>query len=358
MNGSANILGIMSGTSLDGVDLALCRFRQESGRFTYEILYAETVRLPQEWRYILKNPFTLTGVELARYHTAFGTFLGKSAKEFLERNHLSAHLIASHGHTLYHDPQNGFTFQLGHGAAIAQASCIDTVCDFRSGDVALGGQGAPLVPVGDELLFSEYDACLNLGGFANISMRNGEGKRIGFDICPCNYVLNRLAERLGLPFDRGGAKAAEGKELKSLSEVLDGLEFYHVPPPKSLGAEWAERHVMPLLEEGKTADLLRTFTLHAARQIAFIIEKFELRNVLVTGGGAKNNFLIKSLRRMTEAQISVPDEITVNFKEALVFAFLGYLRMKGLNNIYASVTGARNDSCGGAFFKASGGWYY
>lgn len=352
MNGSADILGIMSGTSLDGVDLALCRFSENGAKFGFQILCAETVPLPEEWMHILKNPFTLSGSELARYHAAFGTFLGKTAKDFLERNLLSADLIASHGHTLYHEPQNGFTFQLGHGAAIAHASGTDTVSDFRSGDVALGGQGAPLVPIGDELLFGEYDGCLNLGGFANISLRNDQGRRIGFDICPCNYVLNRLAERLNLPYDAGGKLASAGKEITKLAAELDRLDFYHTAPPKSLGAEWAEKHIIPLLGEENTLDLLHTLTRHVARQISNTIRLHGLRKVLVTGGGAKNSFLLETLRSAANAEIVIPNYLTVDFKEALIFAFLGYLRMKGKTNIVASVTGASRDSCAGAFYKA------
>jgi anhydro-N-acetylmuramic acid kinase len=355
MDGTKNqtdVLGIMSGTSLDGLDLALCRFSENSTKYAYRILHAETVPIQENWKTVLKNPFVISGMDLAGHHLGFGSFLGETALHFLKKNNLNASLIASHGHTLYHEPQRGLTFQLGHGAAIAHTSGIDTVSDFRSGDVALGGQGAPLVPVGDEYLFGEFDACLNLGGFANISMKNPDGKRIGFDIVPCNFVLNRLAGRLNADYDEGGKMASHGSEILELTKALNGLDYYRAGPPKSLGAEWTEQHVLPLLSAGDTHQLLHTFTLHIAWQIANIINTYRLKNVLVTGGGAKNDFLMEEIRKRTSAEICKPDTLTVDFKESLIFAFLGYLRMQGKNNVWASVTGARRDSCAGAFYKA------
>lgn len=353
-----DVLGIMSGTSLDGIDLALCRFSEEKKKYSYYILHAETVPIPEKWITILRNPFGLFAPDLARLNLEFGTFLGKMAKSFLEGKKGKADLIASHGHTLFHEPENGFTFQLGHGAAIAHASGIDTVSDFRSGDVALGGQGAPLVPVGDEWLFGDFGGCLNLGGFANISMKNEQGVRIGFDIVPCNFVLNHLAARLKLPYDEGGKLAEEGMELPELSATLNNLPFYQLAPPKSLGAEWVEKNILPLLLKGSPEDLLHTFTKHVVRQLANTINTYHLKNILVTGGGAKNDYLIAELRKCTSSDIRVPDLLTVDFKEALIFAFLGYLRMQGKNNIPASVTGARRDSCAGAFYKADGIPFY
>ncbi len=353
-----DVLGIMSGTSLDGIDLALCRFSEENKKYSYYILHAETVPLPEKWITILRNPFGLSAPDLARLNLEFGTILGDMAKSFLEGKQEKADLIASHGHTLFHEPENGFTFQLGHGAAIAHASGIDTVSDFRAGDVAIGGQGAPLVPVGDEWLFGDFGGCLNLGGFANISMKNEQGIRIGFDIVPCNFVLNHLAGRLRLPYDEGGKLAEGGKELQELSATLNNLPFFQLEPPKSLGAEWVEKNILPLLDQENPSDLLHTFTKHVARQLANTINTFELKNVLITGGGAKNDFLIRKLREQTASEIVIPDRLTVDFKEALIFAFLGYLRMKEKNNILASVTGARRDSCAGAFYKADGIPFY
>lgn len=344
----------MSGTSLDGVDLALCTFAGNDRRVEYSFLQTETVPLPPYWQDLLGDPFSLTGTALAKAHVDFGKFLGETAFHFLKRQQTKPYLIASHGHTLFHRPGEGYTFQLGHGAAIAHTAGADTVCDFRTGDVVLGGQGAPLVPMGDELLFGGFDGCLNLGGFSNISCRTDGSGRIGFDISPVNFVLNRLARQQGMPYDEGGKSAASGRLLPELLERLDTLPFYHAGPPKSLGAEWVDGHIFPLLDTTRytVPDLLRTFTEHTARQMAETFGRLGIRQVLATGGGTKNTFLVQRLRRLFAGELTVPDPKTVDFKEALIFALLGYLRVQKKTNILSSVTGARMDSCAGAVYRA------
>ena len=340
---------------MDGVDLALCLFNEGNDqRISYSFLQTETVPLPDEWLEILSDPFRLSAEQLAKAHVDFGKFLGQTAKEFLKKNKTKAAAIASHGHTLFHNPAAGYTFQLGHGAAIAHTSGIDTVCDFRTGDVVLGGQGAPLVPIGDELLFSEFDACLNLGGFSNISCRvRGKG-RIGFDISPVNFVLNYLAQKLGYPYDADGKIAASGNLLPEMLQTLNALPFYEEEAPKSLGAEWVRAHIFPLLTESnyEVPDLLRTFTEHIALQITAVTNEYELQTVLSTGGGTKNHFLMDRIRSLHAGEITVPDSKTLDFKEALVFALLGYLRLQEKTNVLASVTGANLNSCSGAIYKA------
>lgn len=348
------VLGIMSGTSLDGVDLALCMFEEKGNQFSYSFLQTETVPLPNEWLELFSDPFKLSAEELAKAHIGFGKFLGQTAKDFLKKNRTKAAIIASHGQTLFHNPQAGYTFQLGHGAAIAHTSGIDTVCDFRSGDVVLGGQGAPLVPIGDELLFSEFDGCLNLGGFSNISCRIPGRGRIGFDISPVNFVLNNLANQLDLPFDENGKIAATGNILAELLETLNGLPFYYQDAPKSLGAEWVKENIFPLMDSKKYSipDLLRTFTEHTAQQIANTAQEFDLQSILSTGGGTKNTFLIERIKTLYTGQLTIPDTKTLDFKEALIFALLGYLRIHEKTNVLSTVTGASINSCSGAIYKA------
>lgn len=349
-----SVLGIMSGTSLDGVDFALCTFWDKDSRTEYEILCTETISLPKEWLKILANPFTLTAEELAAANIHFGSFLGQEAKKFLERNNQKVPLIASHGHTLFHNPAAGYTFQLGHGAAIANMSGIDTVSDFRTGDVALGGQGAPLVPLGDEILFGQYDGCLNLGGFSNISLHHPVKGRVGFDISPANFVLNELAQRTGKSYDKDGEMATEGHILNDLLEKLNTLSFYSEPTPKSLGAEWVKHHVFPLLTDNYTpADLACTFCEHIAIQIARITDIYRMKSLLCTGGGVKNKFLIGRIHSLTGGITVIPDEKTIDYKEALIFALLGHLRKNEKTNILQQVTGARLNSCSGAYYKAS-----
>lgn len=339
----------MSGTSLDGLDLCLARFTEADGHFSYTIEAGETIPYPGEWLVRLKAAENCNGVELIKLHTAYGQFLGESSRAFLERHKQQDPLfIASHGHTIFHRPDLGYTFQLGSGASLAAAAKLPVVCDFRSTDVALGGQGAPLVPVGDQLLFGDYSYCLNLGGFANISfMQNG--KRIACDIGAVNYVLNRLAKRAGKNYDPEGSIAASGTIIPALLDKLNALPFYKIAPPKSLGREWVESAIFPLLDSGnRVEDLLRTFTEHAAIQIGEFCR--EDGKMLVTGGGAHNHFFTGLLHTTCKATIVVPDAATVDFKEALIFAFLGWLRWQGKNNVLSSVTGASSDSCSGAIY--------
>ncbi|MBQ8703821.1 MAG: anhydro-N-acetylmuramic acid kinase [Bacteroidales bacterium] len=340
-----NILGLMSGTSLDGVDLALCALDRNS----YSILAAETVPYPAEWRQRLSSLERASALEYAKSNVELGHYFGKIINQFIDSRKLAVDAIASHGHTIFHQPALGLTTQIGDGDAIAAETGLPVVSNFRTLDVALGGQGAPLVPIGDELFFGQYDACLNLGGIANISYRH-EGKRIAFDICPCNMALNRLAARLGLEYDRDGETARRGMLNERLNERLNMIEYYAIEPPKSLGKEWFVEEFWPLLEASSlpTEDLLATVTRHIAGQVAQVLHREQIGTLLVTGGGALNRYLVECIRDASpEVEVTIPDRLIVNYKEALIFALLGYLRLKGEVNTLASVTGARCDSVGG-----------
>lgn len=352
-----NILGMMSGTSLDGLDLALCRFRNENGQWRYEVADAACIGYPEEWIKRLQALPGGTALELAAAHAEYGHYLGTEARKFLDRSGEKAGLIASHGHTIFHQPGRSLTFQLGSGAAIAAAAGTDTVCDFRTTDVARHGQGAPLVPIGDELLFSDYDYCLNIGGIANISYPSS-GRRLAYDVCPANMVLNHLSNLLGMAYDDGGAVARSGKLHHDLLRRLNELDYYQAAAPKSLGREWVEEQVFPLLEKTglPPADLLCTFTEHVAYQVVRSCElPVKRKGMLATGGGAFNSFLIERINAMKpELDIRVTDELreTIKFKEAIIFAFLGLLRMTGEFNSLSSVTGANRNSCGGGIYSA------
>ncbi|NEW84236.1 MAG: anhydro-N-acetylmuramic acid kinase, partial [Mariniphaga sp.] len=265
-------LGIMSGTSLDGIDIALCRFTQSGNKWNYEIVEAETIPYPSVWLEKLKNTPNMRAEEFLMLHDEYGRYTGKLIPEFLKGKALPQ-LIASHGHTIFHQPDQKFTFQLGNGASIAATTQITTVSDFRSFDVALGGQGAPLVPIGDQLLFSEFKYCLNIGGFANISF-DQDGTRIAFDVCPANIVLNELAQQKGFAYDKDGQMGASGTIDISLLQKLNNLDFYHQKWPKSLGREWAENQIMPLLSASghSIEDQAATMYEHIAFQIANVVE--------------------------------------------------------------------------------------
>jgi anhydro-N-acetylmuramic acid kinase len=351
---SIKAVGLMSGTSLDGLDLVAVGFWQTGEKWNFHIEAAETVDYSAEWKNRLKNAPELSGEELIQLHTEYGRFLGNETKRFIAQNHFQPDIIASHGHTIFHQPEKGFTFQAGSGFEIAAVSGITTIADFRSGDVALGGQGAPLVPVGDRHLFSEYEYCLNLGGFANISFEKN-GKRIAFDLCPVNIILNHFAEKQGFAFDKNGEMGRKGKVNSALLNKLNQLDFYHAEPPKSLGREWVEKVFMPVLNDFEITeeDKLRTVYEHIAQQIAGIIGGGTDKGggkMLVTGGGAFNAFLIELISGKTPVELVIPAKEIVNFKEALIFAFLGVLRLKDQINCFASVTGAKKDSCSGVVF--------
>lgn len=341
-----NAIGLMSGTSLDGLDIAYCVFTKQAGQWRYKLVKALTIEYSETWQERLRNSMQLSAEGLRKLDMDYGALLGRLTRRFIESNHLRVDLVASHGHTVFHQPEQAYTLQIGAGAALAAELDVPVVFDFRSQDVALGGQGAPLVPVGDELLFGDYAACVNIGGFANISMQDANANRIAWDICPVNFVLNPLAQRLGLAYDQGGEQARQGKVLPNLLEYLNALPYYEKAAPKSLGAEWVEDEMRTRLEGENEKDLLATLSQHAVQQIANNLPGHG--RVLFTGGGTKNTFLMELIKAQSTAEVVVPDALMVDFKEALIFAFLGTLRMCNENNVWASVTGASRNHCAGS----------
>lgn len=337
----------MSGTSLDGLDLACCEFSFD-GKWNFTISHAETVEYSSDWSKRLINMAVYDCENLMQTHIEYGKYLGRIINDMLTKREFHADFIASHGHTIFHRPEKGYTFQTGDGNSIAAITGIPVVYDFRSADVALGGQGAPLVPIGDRLLFGDYSYCLNLGGISNISYENNN-KRIAFDICPVNIVLNYLSSRKGFKYDDEGRMASNGKIIYPLLDKLNNLDFYQQYPPKSLGREWVEQFVFPLIVEatGIPENLLRTYTEHIAFQSGKILNSNPAGKILVTGGGAKNKFLIDRMRTILKSEIVIPETKIVDYKEALIFAFLGVLRWRNEINCLSSVTGAGRDCCCG-----------
>ncbi len=333
-------IGLMSGTSLDGLDICFVKFEKHDF-WLFEIIKAETVSYSENLYNQLKKAIDLPAEQLLQLHSEYGFFLGKTVKRFIEKYELNnVDLIASHGHTVYHQPQNKFTLQIGDGRAVKLETGIPVVYDFRSQDVLMGGNGAPLVPIGDELLFSEYDACLNLGGFSNISLRSA-GKRIAFDIAPVNIILNKLAQDLGKDFDESGNLARNGNINEELLSALNALPFYHQSHPKSLGVEWCNENIFPKLENVDSLDALATITEHAAHQISEVINNNnQLTNILVTGGGTYNDYLIEKIRNKAQAEIIIPEKEIIDYKEALIFALMGVLKLNNEINVLASATGS------------------
>ena len=282
-----------------------------------------------------------------------GYFFGEEVRKFITKNQIKElDFVASHGQTIFHQPESRMTLQIGHGAALKSKIDFSVICDFRTQDVILGGQGAPLVPIGDELLFSQYDACLNLGGFSNISFRRNN-QRIAFDISPVNIILDALAKKLGSDFDLNGEFAKEGNLDENLLNQLNNLTFYKQDHPKSLGFEWLETHFIPIIENNQNSinNKLHTICQHIAQQINQIFEQFDIENVLITGGGAKNLYLIETLKSITKTSIILPNTQLIDYKEALIFAYLGYLKSQSKNNILSSVTGALRDHSSGVIYQ-------
>lgn len=350
-------LGLMSGTSLYGLDIAYVKFIFEKNKIIH-FNFIETEHIPYEknLRYQLHQAHLIPSIELLKLDVLYGKWLGQQVNLFKQKYKINKiDIVGSHGHTIFHQPQHGFTLQIGNGAHICSVSKENIVCDFRSENIAWGGQGAPLVPIGDEILFPEYNACLNLGGFANISFQYKEKNRIAFDICPVNFVLNHLSEKLGLPYDDKGNIASENKINKDLLNKLNQIHFYQEIGPKSLGREWVEKEIFPLIYNTclSTKDLISTFTHHIAIQLAYIIKKYSLKNVLITGGGAYNNFLILSIKRLTNSNLVIPSPQLIDFKESLIFALLATLKVNNQINILSSVTGAKINNSSGVIYQFS-----
>ncbi len=347
-----HVIGVMSGTSLDGVDVAYVRFECLDQKWSFAILEAITYPYSEYWYSELSNAIHLDQDELKVLDIAYTEYLGALCRKFIEKYEVvDLDAVCSHGHTVFHKPNLGYTFQLGNLSNFSNWVDVKVVCDFRVQDVALGGQGAPLVPIGDRLLFSEYDACLNLGGFANVSYDEKDGNRIAFDIVAVNTVMNETVKVLGMNFDKDGSLAKKGDVNQELLAELNTLGFYRELPPKSLGIEYVNENLFPIIKryDLNTKDLLRTFVEHIAIQINKGIPK-DINRVLVTGGGVYNKFLMERIRANSSNEFYVPESIVVEFKEALVFGFLGVLRLEGQINVLCSVTGASIDHSSGVVY--------
>jgi len=346
------IIGLMSGTSGDGLDIAYCEFSY-NGSWSYDIPYSTTVPFPEKLNQSIIDSHFLTSEELRLLDIDFGRWMGEEVKAFCLNSHLSPIAISSHGHTVFHQPELKNTLQIGNGWSMHIASGLPIINDFRMLDVQLGGQGAPLVPIGDKHLFSDYDYCLNLGGIANISFQNKD-KRTAFDVCPFNLLLNYYAGKKGLAYDDGGIMARNGKPIPGLEARLNDLSFYKKTGGRSLGRENMEKDFIPLLEneDSPIEDILATLVAHYTYQISKIMVGNKGKSLIVTGGGAYHRYFIEQLAEALKDKVElvIPDKTIINFKEALIFAFLGVLKIRGEINCLSSVTGAEKDSVGGVIY--------
>lgn len=358
MQKSYSIIGIMSGTSTDGIDIAFTRLilHEAQNNWDYEILHTHTYPYPDGLANALKNAKTCSGLELKELDNETGHYIADCVIDFLKKFSISSSTvdaIASHGHTIFHQPNREITVQIGNGQVIASKTGIKVIANFREKDVLNGGQGAPLVPIGDKLLFAQLaDTFLNLGGFANLTRIEGDEIR-AFDICPCNLPLNQYARLIGYPYDHNGEI---GRSIylpnPGITAMLDGIPYYAQSAPKSLGTEWLEAEFFPKLDldELTAQEKLRICYEHISGQIAQSINQMNSLKVFITGGGAKNKFLIDLIKEKTTAEIILPEPAVVDFKEAIVFALLGALHLEQKPNCLATVTGAKMDVCGGQLY--------
>ena len=340
----------MSGTSLDGIDMTYVNF-QKNKFWEYKILFAKTFKYDDLWKNKLEYSQDLNGNKLKILNEEYTKFLAYKINKFIEENSIKEiDFIGSHGHTIFHKPSAGYTFQIGNIQNLANYVGKTIICDFRIGDVMLGGQGAPLVPIGDLLLFKNHDTCLNLGGFANISIKKNN-KIIAYDICAVNTVFNFLSKKIKLEFDNEGSNARKGKFIKDLYDKLENLKYYSLNPPKSLGIEWVKSKIFPLLEHFSSFsvyDLMHTYLVHISKEIAKNLN--QSNSVLITGGGAYNSFLIEQIRKYTNAELILPERLLIEYKEAIIFGFLGVLKFRNEINCLRSVTGSKKDHSSGKIF--------
>jgi len=342
-----NIIGVMSGTSLDGIDIIYARF-DEGSPWNFKIYQAETVSYSSLWKSKLSTLVNYSKSQLQAIDIEYSHYLGTVISSFITRYNIdNIDFICSHGHTALHQPVYGLTYQIGNMQILADTLQLKVICDFRIQDVQLGGQGAPLVPIGDQLLFKDYDYCLNLGGFANISFEVNK-ERVAFDICPVNIILNYYVGKLNLEFDDKGQLAATGKINKDLLSELNALPYFKEEAPKSLGLEWVDVNVFPLIEKYnlQVKDILRTYVEHIAIQVsAVLVESYA--KLLITGGGVYNSFLIKRIKHFSKVEVVIPNNEIVEFKEALIFGLLGVLKDRNEVNCLKSVTGAKKNHSSG-----------
>ena len=353
MKETLRVTGLMSGSSMDGVDLACCDLVLEEGSWSYRILAARTFPYGIELRSKLETACHWSPEEINKLDLELGTFYGQLINRFHRKEKLRPAYISSHGHTILHDPAKGITFQAGNGRIIAEKTGITVINDFRKEDVAQGGQGAPLVPLGDKLLFSGFEGCLNLGGFANISFDDHGGTRTAYDLCPANMALNWVASLKGKTYDRSGVMGRSGVVRRDLLEQMNQLDFYRIRGPKSLGREWFLDQFLPILKQSRypAEDLMATLQEHLALQISSGINDAGIGSLLVTGGGALNLSLMERIRKHTQAFMEIPEESLLHYKEALIFALLGILRIRGEINCLSSVTGGRKDLSAGTIHR-------
>jgi anhydro-N-acetylmuramic acid kinase len=361
-----NVIGLMSGSSLDGLDLAYCEFEvKDNDVFDFKLICAENIPFLERWVTRLKHLPQQNALTFFRTHTYFGHYMGDMVNDFIKKYNIKPDFIASHGHTIFHDPERQMTAQIGDGAALAARTGLTVICDFRTNDISIGGEGTPIAPAADRYLFSGYDFYLNVGGIANVTC-NANGKMIAFDVGPANQVFNGLANVVDLEYDNGGELAKTGQVDEGILALLEEFEYFTADYPKSLGNGWIQSEILPLYLslDCPLEDKLRTSIEHLAFQIAYSIEQIivtedfekESYTLFATGGGVLNTFLMEEVQKkldLLNIRIVIPEKDIIDYKEAILMGLMGVLRMENKVNCFSSVTGAQRDTIGGAVYLGS-----
>lgn len=359
------VIGLMSGSSMDGLDIAYCEITDNGDEpWSYRFLITECIPMPPKWKLRLEKLVLQNAVTYIKTHTFLGHYFGEEVKAFIDRHNLAGELdfIASHGQTIFHQPDNHFTSQIGDGAAIAAKTGFPVVCDFRTIDVALGGQGTPVAPIANKYFYPQHKLFLNLGGFANIAARLSEDKYVAFDVVTVNLMMNKLARKLGKEYDEDGQIASTGQVNEELLAELNASWYYGKEYPKSLSGGWVSKVMTPVINKHKIAveDKLRTVVELISQQVSNSLNDIMKREgvtfgaddtMFLTGGGALNKYLISQIQEKVPVKLQIPDKQTVDFKEALLVALLGVLRVSDRANCLSSVTGASRDSIGGIIYQ-------
>lgn len=348
-------LGLMSGSSLDGLDLCLVSLDYHDQNWLFQILTSDCIVYDTAWTERLKNAHSLDARSLYALNISYAKETARLVSSFLADHKIDSKnvdFVTSHGHTVFHQPQLGYTLQIGDGATLAAALQIDVISDLRAKDISYGGQGAPIVPIADLLLFAEYEACLNIGGIANISFKQ-DPSIIAYDICFANQALNYLSQKVQKSYDDKGSIARSGSLISSLQQELLSLDFHQKKYPKSLANEWIREQVLPILESYHQQGAALPDLMHTSVDVIaeLITREMNLHahtgKMMIAGGGAYNDFLIEQIRAKTSWHVILPSHDIIQYKEALAMAFIGYLRIHEQPNVLASVTGASTDTSSG-----------
>jgi len=345
------IAGVMSGSSLDGLDIAIVHFSPNSD---WQLLWSYDIPYTPEWVSRLKNYHLLSSTEYVSLKFDFSRYIGELVGDALGDYSGNVDYVSFHGHTLLHLPEKGITEQIGNGGVLAAILNIPTITDFRTQDVTKGGVGTPLAPLVELNLFKGHDYYLNLGGIANITKLIDAAKLMAYDVCPCNQVLNYFSNQMGKDYDEGGEIARSGTINKNLIDYLNSIPYFDQNPPKSLDNNWIMNEVIPNFPAGKIEDTLHTFCNWVAECIANEVEESKASSLMVSGGGAHNTYFMECLTSRLSSkncELHLPSKEIIDFKEAILMSLMAYKYINGESNVLCSVTGASSDSIGGALYK-------